>query len=592
MLRRVSREQPREWDRYIPALLFAYRELPNQTLGFSPFELVYGHSPRGPIDLLAKKWSGLSTQDEETKNIYQYVFDLHNRIRETCKLAQEAADINTDVYKSYADRKAKARSLAEGSKVLVLLTEEQNKLRILWKGPFTVIEKLSPVNYSIDMDGRKKVFHINMLKEYVERTNVAVNKDVLYVSDIVRPVPDIPMTDILPADFCPNVRTDAPTDVPTVDHDALVGLMTPTGSSDVIPLPVLSVLGESYKDVVVADDLTDKQTHQLLQVLSDYKDILTDKPGVAVGVEPHQIQTTTDVPIRVKPYPLPFAKRVVVEKEIQTMLKLGVIEPSTSPYSSPVVLVGKPDGSVRFCIDYRQLNKNTVFDAEPIPDVEDLLCQISDGHYFVKIDLTKGYWQIPMADNDRKKTAFQTPFGLYQWTRMPFGLMNAPATFARMMRALKLHECGAVSFFDDILLAQREWNSLLTSLKTIFKRLRAFGLTARPSKIRAEHTGITPGRRLGSEKDAPVPQSRAHQREQPEEPVGCLRGLLIRGARRLPPEFCDVRSPTGCLSIILYERGYSSCIRSIGERVPRPGPQYASDGVSTVSADCTKVFRQ
>ncbi|KAL8599840.1 hypothetical protein ACOMHN_038413 [Nucella lapillus] len=107
-----------------------------------------------------------------------------------------------------------------------------------------------------------------------------------------------------------------------------------------------------------------------------------------------------------------------------------------------------------------------------------------------------------------------------------------------------------------------------------------------------EHTGITPGRHLGGEKDAPVPQSRAHQREQPEEPVGCLRGLLIRGARRLPPGLCDVRSPTGCLSIILYEKGYSSCIRSIGERVPRPGPQCASDGVSSVSADCTKVFRQ
>ncbi|KAL8572695.1 hypothetical protein ACOMHN_049824 [Nucella lapillus] len=106
------------------------------------------------------------------------------------------------------------------------------------------------------------------------------------------------------------------------------------------------------------------------------------------------------------------------------------------------------------------------------------------------------------------------------------------------------------------------------------------------------HQGIAPGRRLGGEKDAPVPQSRAHQREQPEEPVGCLRGLLIRGARRLPPGFCDVRSPTGCLSIILYERGYSSYIRSISERVPRPGPQCASDGVLSVSADCTKVFRQ
>jgi hypothetical protein len=181
------------------------------------------------------------------------------------------------------------------------------------------------------------------------------------------------------------------------------------------------VQGETFEDVVISDHLTQTQTAQLKSVLKEYQDILTDKPGTVIGVEPHTIHLNSDKPIRIKPYPLPFAKKAVVEKEIQVMLDLGVIEPSTSPYSSPVVLVGKPDGSVRFCIDYRQLNKLTVFDAEPIPDIEELLCQLSEGRYFVKIDLTKGYWQIPMREADREKTAFQTPFGLYQWTKMPFG---------------------------------------------------------------------------------------------------------------------------------------------------------------------------
>lgn len=83
------------------------------------------------------------------------------------------------------------------------------------------------------------------------------------------------------------------------------------------------------------------------------------------------------------------------------------------------------------------------------------------GRFFVNIDLTKGYWQLPLAMEDSEKTAFQTPFGLFQWTRVPFGLQNAPATFARAMRALTLHECGAVSFFDDIMQAPKSWEELL-----------------------------------------------------------------------------------------------------------------------------------
>jgi hypothetical protein len=546
MLRKVTRMEPQEWDRYIPALLFAYRELPNETLGFSPFELVFGHSPRGPLDLLAGKWTGTSCQ-EDASNVYQYVYELHNKIKDTCELAQEHAGENTDRYKQFADRKAKMRSLSVSDKVLVLLTDEHSKLRVLWKGPFPVIKKISAVNYEINMDGKNKVFHINMLKQYTDRVNVAINQSVENneTTDMTDTVPNI--SDILSPEFVPDIQYRHHQQRQEKTESASVGLLTDTVPDLSIPLPTLSVQGETFEDVVISDHLTQTQTAQLKSVLKEYQDILTDKPGTVIGVEPHTIHLNSDKPIRIKPYPLPFAKKAVVEKEIQVMLDLGVIEPSTSPYSSPVVLVGKPDGSVRFCIDYRQLNKLTVFDAEPIPDIEELLCQLSEGRYFVKIDLTKGYWQIPMREADREKTAFQTPFGLYQWTKMPFGLQNAPATFARMMRLLKLHECGAVCFFDDILLSRKTWSELLVSLRDIFTRLRAFGLKARPSKVRAgfqtlEFLGHTISVGKMMPEDAKVKKILSLQKPTNKKQVRSVLGLLSY-YRRYVPHFASVTAP-------------------------------------------------
>ena len=129
------------------------------------------------------------------------------------------------------------------------------------------------------------------------------------------------------------------------------------------------------------------------------------------------------------------------------MLEAGVIEPSTSPYSSPVVLVQKKDGTTRFCIDYRELNKFTIPDSEPIPEPEELFTRLSKAQYFTKIDLAKGYWQIEVTEADRQKTAFPTSSGLFQWIRMPFGLVSAPATFARMMRLLCLEKYSSLNFF-------------------------------------------------------------------------------------------------------------------------------------------------
>ena len=110
-----------------------------------------------------------------------------------------------------------------------------------------------------------------------------------------------------------------------------------------------------------------------------------------------------------------------MDSEIKEMLELGVIEKSVSPYSSPVVLVPKKDGSVRFCIDFRKLNKVTEFDAEPMPNMEEVINRMSGHKFFTRMDCSKGYWQVYLPDNCKHLTAFETPQGLFQFKTMPFG---------------------------------------------------------------------------------------------------------------------------------------------------------------------------
>lgn len=123
MLRKLCSEQPREWNRLIPSILFAYREIPNDTLKFSPFELLCGRK-RGPLSILYEFWTN-DELDSETKNTYQYVLDLRKRLEESAQLAASHAEVNNKLYKSYFDRSAKSRTFKEGDEVLVLLPSSQ-----------------------------------------------------------------------------------------------------------------------------------------------------------------------------------------------------------------------------------------------------------------------------------------------------------------------------------------------------------------------------------------------------------------------------------------------------------------------------------
>ena len=174
--------------------------------------------------------------------------------------------------------------------------------------------------------------------------------------------------------------------------------------------------------------------------------------------------------------------REVVKEEVCKMLELGVIEKSDSPYASPVVLVKKPDGSNRFCIDYRKLNRITVFDAEPMTCSDDIFVKLHKDRFLSKIDMAKGYWQIPVADGDEQYTAFITHDGLYQFKRMPFGLVNSGATFNRLMRKLLDRLDNVDNYVDDVLAHTVEWKEHLETLRNTFTRIRDANLTVRPSK--------------------------------------------------------------------------------------------------------------
>ncbi|KAL8576640.1 hypothetical protein ACOMHN_025115 [Nucella lapillus] len=168
MLKKLCEERPTDWDRYIPAALFAYREAPQESTGFSPFELLYGRTVRGPVSILKELWTK-EQETEEVRTTYQYVVDLRNRLEETCRFAKESLQGARAKQKKYFDRRVKRLDLKEGDKVLLLLPTNHNKILMHWKGPFDIIEKVGHQDYRIDVNGRRKLFHANLLRKYTQR---------------------------------------------------------------------------------------------------------------------------------------------------------------------------------------------------------------------------------------------------------------------------------------------------------------------------------------------------------------------------------------------------------------------------------------
>ncbi|UYV83886.1 hypothetical protein LAZ67_X000509, partial [Cordylochernes scorpioides] len=246
---------------------------------------------------------------------------------------------------------------------------------------------------------------------------------------------------------------------------------------------------------MISTDLEETKKNRLLTCLNEFSDIFDfEKKSFPVSGEiKHKIDTSDYPPVRQRPYRVSPAERRVIQSEVEKMMETKIIRPSSSPWASPVILVRKKDGSLRFCVDYRRLNKITKKDVYPLPRIDDALDTLSGSRYFSTMYMRSGYWQIEVDDKDREKTAFITPDGLYEFNVMPFGLCNAPATFERMidnvLRGLKWDMC--LCYLDDIVVYGSTFKEHLTRLYKVLRCIQQAGLCLNYKKCHFASRQIT-----------------------------------------------------------------------------------------------------
>ncbi|KAL5516149.1 hypothetical protein EMCRGX_G001420 [Ephydatia muelleri] len=237
--------------------------------------------------------------------------------------------------------------------------------------------------------------------------------------------------------------------------------------------------------VMSTEGLIEEEKDKLRRLLREYKGISLHDGDIGHTSQVfHHIDTGEARPIKQSLRRLPFNQRREVKDLIDAMLEKKVIEPSQSPWCSPIVLVKKKDGSTRFCVDFRQVNAVTRKDAQPLPWIDDTLDVLGSAKWFSSLDLASGYWQVEVCPEDREKTAFVTPYGLFQFRVMPFGLTNAPATFQRLMEEVLsgLHWTTCLVYLNDILIFSATIEDHLVRLRDVLDRLKNAGLKIKPSK--------------------------------------------------------------------------------------------------------------
>ena len=262
-----------------------------------------------------------------------------------------------------------------------------------------------------------KVCHVNLIKPYFARD----------VSDGV--VPDNP---VLVAG--------------TVQEEEMAGdvVLQPRFKNSETLARLDSLLGQVDED----------KRNQLVGLIQAYPGLFSDTPTCTNLIE-HDVEVGDAKPIAQRFYRVSPEKRQILDSEVDYMLENGLAVPSTSSWSSPCLLVSKPDSTFRPCTDFRKISAVTKPDSFPLPRMDDCVDQVGSAKYVSKFDLLKGYWQVPLSERAREICSFVTPSGLYSYTVMPFGLRNAPATFQRLMNKVVRGLEGCAVYLDDVVIHGR-----------------------------------------------------------------------------------------------------------------------------------------
>ncbi|XP_076047311.1 uncharacterized protein LOC143028834 [Oratosquilla oratoria] len=401
MLRKWCLENYTGWDQALPYLLFAVREVPNKSLGLSPFALVFGHEVRGPLKVL--KECLLKGHSSASKDMSKSVTDMKGELAACWEMTREKLMSAQERMKRHYDRNAKIREFNPGDSVLALLPFQGNPLRAKFSGPYEVVKRVGELNYIVATPDRRRnqqLCHINMLKLYREREQNPVGETVASVCTVSL--------------------------MHEVDEDTI--FLT-------LEMPWKENTGGWPQVVDKLDHLTATQREDLTALLSKYQEVFRDTPG-KTDLILHDVDVGDAKPIKQAPYRVNPQRAAIIRKEIDYMLAHGLITPAQSEWSSPVILVPKADGTHRFCVDFRRVNAVTKRDSYPLPRLEECIDRVGGAHFITKLDLLRGYWQVPMTSRAQPISHFAALGKTYQCKVMPFGMTNAPATFQRLMNKI------------------------------------------------------------------------------------------------------------------------------------------------------------
>ena len=434
MLRKAS-HLGLDWVTQLPFALFALRSAPNRDSSFSPYQLVYGHRVRTPLDILHQGWADLSFDELDTDEWSGWLVD---RLEVWHSTQRERMLEASGKRKAQFDRGTVVRQLEKGDKVLCRIPGCVGKLEESWHGPYVVEEKVGEVNYKVKVGrGKAKLLHINNLKRFYEREESVLR----------------------------------------------LALVAEDWSEDEVVGTRLQGSYEGFDAESVVEDLR-----------KEFPEVFSNLPGKA-KVGSFKIETGNAEPRRSHPYRVPDRLKEGVRSEVKKLVDLGIVVPSISPWASPVVPVPKTDGTVRVCIDYRKLNEVTTSDPYYMASMEEILERVGSSKIISKIDLCKGFYQVEVDPPSQEKTAFISPYGKFEFKRMPFGLKNAPAAFQRMMEVV-LGDCYEYSapYIDDVVVYSENEVEHVQHLRCVLECFRKFGLTLKEAKcewgkVKVEYLG-------------------------------------------------------------------------------------------------------
>ena len=377
MIRSYCFDTEKDWDEGIHLLLFAVRKSVHESLGFSPFELVFGHSVRGPLKLLKEKFL---SNDETPLNLPQYVSDFRNRLSRACEVARSNLKTSQGKMKARYDNHVIDRKFKPGDKVLALLPIPGRPLQARYFGPYTIDKKTSDLSYIINTPGRRKnkqMCHVNMLKQYFDRD-----------SSISKPITVLKTFPQESNVFEPEVNSDF------IDK-------SDPGPSKLENSDILKNLNNKLSH------LKPSQQEELKQLIHEYKHLFPDIPTRTDKIY-HDVIVEDSKPIKQHPYRMNPLKQKYLQDEVKYLLENDFIEPIQSNHSSPCILVPKSNGTYRMCTDYRKVNSVTKTDSFPIPRIGDCIDKVGNSKYVTKFDLLKGFWQVPLTDRAKEVSAFAT----------------------------------------------------------------------------------------------------------------------------------------------------------------------------------------